>query len=293
MIKFSELLSLKIFISFVLFLILQIITWYFISKNSNFERHFIELEIIKNDKYLRELNFNISFFEDQTKLILAKISNESYSPMLNSNLKDSFYDFGKDEKFDKTFATSFLISEINENIEIYLNENNINFRSLGKLELKDLIKNGDSSIENINNIYHEVFFLQQSEMMDIINDLNKFNFTSRIEILNERLDESINFFDNFIISYIDQIPKNTDYNEQNVIVNDLETLFFLMKKQYSTVKPLISSFKNNYEINYVYHNLPIRNLNLKYLYVILIINFFIFALYLLIKLGVKQNYFKS
>lgn len=298
--KFNEIISTKFLIIFSISIIIQIIIWYSLAFNKEHTRHFIIMSTEKNDNYLRELNFNSAVYEELHNLFFKKLDvflfnfeNEKYnSPLSNLQTLGTFYDLAIEENFKKTFTSTYLLNHIDEHINLYFKNNGIDVREISQEEIFDLFQNdqSDKRIIEIN--------LVKSKNPNITDDLKIVdNFNSsisydKIEELKKRITFTMLTYKTMIRRFHDISLESQPDNKYNFDKN-LNTYLSILSDQAMVLKDLVSKFEDNHSYKFTHHELKVKKIDIKYLYILIIINVFVLSFYFFVRLTILKKLFNN
>jgi len=302
--KFNEIISIKFLIIFSISAIIQIIIWYSLAFNKDHSRHFIKMDIEKNDNYLRELNFNSKVYEELHNLFFKKLDvflfnfeNEKYnSPLSNLQTLGTFYDLAIEENFKKTFTSTYLLSHIDEYMDSYFKSNGIEIRELSLEEIFDLFQDEyqlDQRIIEINigkNLNKKIF--NPTDVLSIANEFNALNSDDKIEELKKRITFTMSTYNTMIKRFHDITLESQPDNKYNFDKN-MNTYLSILSDQAMILKDLVSKFADNYKHKFTHHQLEVKKIDIKYLYILIIINVFVLSFYFFVRLIILKKLFKN
>lgn len=290
-IKFIEIFPSRLIQSYLLLIIVQIALFFYLSIKTQSERNFIVLNFKIDTDSINELNYVANLYLKANDSIIAKITNDGTtvnSAIVIDKERENFFQTKK-IIFD-SYITKYLTEKSVSDVEKLFNLDEIEYRKLPDAEIKFLFE--DINNTEIETIFYEIFFYDEFDelLLEIekIIDSNEeidylyYHHSLNKKLIDETIDNLVNYLsskdtiDDTFIEYKDEIilgKKILDYYSIDLIQN-------------------MSSLENSYEILLDLKKIPIKNIDLKYLYLLIIINLLLITFISFIRLLFlkKSNY---
>lgn len=270
-IKFIEIFPLRLILSYLILIIVQIALFFYLSIKTQSERNFIFLNFKIDTDLINELNYKANLYLKANNSIIAKITNEG--AILNNELfedKEKVNFFQTKKIIFDSYITKYLIEKSKYNIEKIFDNKKLEYRKLPDEEIEFLFE--DLNNFEIETPSYELFFydefdelsleieknIKPKKILDYLyyhHSLNKKLIDETIDNLVKSLSSKATIDDTFVV-YKEEIilaKKILDYYSEDLVQN-------------------MSLLENSFEILIDSKKIPIKNINLKYLYLLIIIN---------------------
>ena len=270
-IKFIEIFPLRFLFFYLILIIVQIALFFYLSIKTQSERNFIFLNFKIDTDLINELNYKANLYLKANNSIIAKITNEG--AILNNELfedKEKVNFFQTKKIIFDSYITKYLIEKSKYNIEKIFDNKKLEYRKLPDEEIEFLFE--DLNNFEIETPSYELFFydefdelsleieknIKPKKILDYLyyhHSLNKKLIDETIDNLVKSLSSKATIDDTFVV-YKEEIilaKKILDYYSEDLVQN-------------------MSLLENSFEILIDSKKIPIKNINLKYLYLLIIIN---------------------
>ena len=201
-IKFIEIFPLRLILSYLILIIVQIALFFYLSIKTQSERNFIFLNFKIDTDLINELNYKANLYLKTNNSIIAKITNGA---ILNNELfedKEKVNFFQTKKIIFDSYITKYLIEKSKYNIEKIFDNKKLEYRKLPDEEIEFLFE--DLNNFEIETPSYELFFYDEFDELSLEIEKNSkpkkiLDYLYYHHSLNKKLiDETI---DNLVKSY--------------------------------------------------------------------------------------------
>jgi len=270
-IKFKEIFPLRLILSYLILIIVQVALFFYLSIKTQSERNFIVLNFKIDTDLINELNYVANLYLKANNSIIAKITNDG-TPVNNAmSIEKEKENFFQTKKiiFD-SYITKYLVEKSKYDVEKLFDLNQVEYRKVSDEEIDFLFVDFDNS--EFQSPVYEIFFYDEFDELSLeiekkinpskILDYLYYHHSLNKKLTDETIDNLVNSLsskdtiDDTFIEYKDEIilgKKIIDYYSIDLLQN-------------------MRLLENSFEILPDLKKIPIKNIELKYLYFLIIIN---------------------
>ena len=165
-IKFKEIFPLRLILSYLILIIVQVALFFYLSIKTQSERNFIVLNFKIDTDLINELNYVANLYLKANNSIIAKITNDG-TPVNNAmSIEKEKENFFQTKKiiFD-SYITKYLVEKSKYDVEKLFDLNQVEYRKVSDEEIDFLFVDFDNS--EFQSPVYEIFFYDEFDELSL------------------------------------------------------------------------------------------------------------------------------